>query len=151
MFKTHGTSVHSNNANFELYLYLFYQWAMSVLEERQNTHYIIISIYSLVYLSAWTIKVNTLVQPFSHQITVTYSPGQKVCRESPGHLQPPWPQPADELQQKGDCLNFRMSKEFLPPASRMVLERTEAMIANLFQRFYCPLGNNAVFSWVSGH
>ena len=121
---------------------------MSVLEERQNTHYIIISIYSLVYLSAWTIKVNTLVQPFSHQITVTYSPGQKVCRESPGHLQPPWPQPADELPQKGDCWNFRMSKEFLPPASRVVLERTEAIIANLLQRFYYPVSsNNAMFGW----
>ena len=28
---------------------------------------------------------------------------------------------------------------------------TEAIITNLFQRFYCQCGNNAVFSWVSGH
>ena len=80
--------------------------------------------------------------------------GQKVCRSllvisslSPATVTKPrmWSHGKRFVGTSG------FLKISFPLHHEKVHHNTEAIITNLFQRFYCLQGNNAVFSWVSGH
>ena len=84
-------------------------------------------------------------------------PGQKVCRSLLiiSSLSSLSPATVTKPRMWSHGKRFVGTSGFLkisfPLHHEKVLHCTEAIITNLFQRFYCPQGNNAVFSWVSGH